>query len=360
MDTIYRQLARKINGMGMGLPETDEGYELVYLKELYTEEEAEFALAMPLGLHTPEEFAADMDRDPQETEAMLKKMADDDLVLRVHEGDVTRYYLMPIIHGFLELNLPKFNTPIANSFGRHYVNGMGARFFGSKAPLFRIIPSSRDLVEDDACLPYDDPHAIIDRNDRFALTKCFCRMSANWGKDSTCRYNPDYEETCMVMGIFADFYLENGMAREITKEEAHAHMLDADKNGTIVEVINSENVEVMCQCCKCCCGVVKALIMFGGEAAGFASNYQVRYDASKCVNCGKCAERCHVGACKVNKRGRLKVDPDRCIGCGLCVSGCPSGALTLHRKPVVYMPPAKTCLGMYDYVRTLRRKAGEI
>ena len=185
-------------------------------------------------------------------------------------------------------------------------------------------------------------------------------MSANWGRGTTCKYDPDYDETCMVMGMFADFYLENDMAREITKEEALKHMERAEANGTIVEVINSENVEVMCQCCKCCCGVFKALLMFGGESAGYASNYQVSFDKSKCNNCNLCAERCHTKACSVNKKGKLKVDPEKCIGCGLCVSTCPTGALQLNRKPACYFPPGETCLELYDYVRAIRRKAGEV
>ena len=51
MESIYRQLQRKLNTLGMGLPETDEGYELEYLKEMFTPEDARFALDMELLPH---------------------------------------------------------------------------------------------------------------------------------------------------------------------------------------------------------------------------------------------------------------------------------------------------------------------
>lgn len=363
MDTVYRNLARKYNAMGMGLPETDEGYELQYIAELITPEEAEFCLKMPLGLHTAEEFASDMQMDVDETRAMLEKLSVDGLTLHVDDDGVDKYYLMPIIHGFLELNVGRFNDVIAKSFGAHYTRGMGARFFGSKAPLFRILPAKKELVENDECLPSDDPHAIIERNTRFALTECFCRKSTNWGRGTTCKHTPEFHDTCMVMGIFADYYLDylkNSGTVEITKEEAHRHMDKTLEMGTIVEVINTKNVEVMCCCCECCCGVIKALLMYGGESAGFASNYQIRYEKDDCIDCHKCASACVTGACVVNKRGKLKVNPDKCIGCGLCVAQCPTKAVKLYRKPAVYFPPDKDVMGMYDYVRSLRRKGGEI
>ena len=363
MDTIYRSLARKYNAMGMGLPETDEGFELQYIQELITPEEAEFCVAMPLGLHTVEELAEDMGKKLSETKEMLEKLCADGITLHVNDGGIDKYYLMPIIHGFLELNVGRFNDIIAKTFGAHYTRGMGARFFGSKAPLFRILPANKDLVENGECLTYDDPHAIIDRNNRFALTECFCRKSANWGRDTTCRHTPDFHDTCMVMGVFADYYLDylkNSGTVEITKEEAHKHMEKTLEMGTVVEVLNTKNVEVMCCCCECCCGVIKALLMYGGESAGFASNYQVRYEKSICNGCNKCVSVCITGACRTNKKGILKVEPDKCIGCGLCVASCPTKSLKLYRKPVVYIPPADDVMGMYDYVRKLRRKDGEI
>ena len=361
MDTIYRQLQRKLNTMGLGYPETDEGYELIVLQELYTEEEASFALAMPLGVHTAAEVAADMGIPEAEAEERLMSMSRRSLVFRLHDGDTVKYYLLPVIHGFLEFAIDRFNPTIARYFSKHYVNGMGKRFYGSTEPLFRILPLRRELVEGDECLPGDDVEAIIRRQDRIALTECFCRLSANTNPKATgCKYNPDFSELCMAFGIFADFYVENGNGRYITQEEALEHMRQCDANGNVIEVLNSKDVEVMCSCCPCCCGVMKALLMFGGPSADIAGNYQIAYDREKCVQCGKCAARCFMKGITAGKDGKIRVNQDKCVGCGLCVSTCPTGAVTLHRKHQLYLPPTQNVLELYDYVRELRRKTTEI
>jgi len=362
MESIYRQLQRKFNTMGLGLPATDAGHELKYLAELYTEEEADFALKMELGLQTPEQVAESMGIPVEEAAEKLANMAKRNNIFRVHEGDTVKYALFPVIHGFLEFNVDRFNPTIARYFSKHYMEGMGARFFGSAEPLFRVLPLRNEMVEDGKCLPIDNWETILRRQEKIAVTECFCRTSANTNPKATgCQHNPDYSELCLALGIFADFYVENGNARYITLDEAIEHMKRCDANGTVVEVLNTQDVEVMCSCCGCCCGVMKALIMFGGQSAGLVSNYTIEYDDDKCIGCGICAERCSINVIKMDN-GKPITDFQKCIGCGLCVTTCPTVARRLVRKPdeEIYTPPEKTVLGLYDHVRTLRRKTGEI
>ena len=180
-------------------------------------------------------------------------------------------------------------------------------------------------------------------------------------KATGCKLNPDYSELCMAFGIFADFYVENGNGRYITTEEALEHMRRCDANGNVVEVLNTNDVEVMCSCCSCCCGVMKALTMFGGPSSGVVSNYKVQFDETKCVSCGKCGQRCFMQGVTFQD-GKVTVNHDKCVECGVCVTTCPSGALTLHRKPddELYTPPTDNVLELYDHIRELRRKTGEI
>jgi len=361
MENIYRQLQRKLNTIGMGFPETDEGVELVYLQELYTEEEAEFALKMDRGLHSAREVAESLDIPIAEAEERLESMAKRSLLLRVH-GDETKYYLLPVIHGFLEFSIDRFNYTIARYFSKHYMRGMGNRFYGATEPLFRIIPLRRELVENDECLAIDDMEAIVRRQEKIALTQCFCRTSSNMNPKATgCKYNPDYSELCMAFGTFAEFYVENGNGRYITTEEAIEHMRAADRNGNVVEILNTQDVEVMCCCCPCCCGVIKALKLFGGPAAKVVTNYRISFESDQCINCGKCAKRCFMNCFEKTEEG-MKVTTDQCIGCGLCASTCPTGALKLYKKPEeqIYTPPTKDAMGLYDYVTTIRRKSYEI
>ena len=298
----------------------------------------------------------------EQAEERLSSMARRSLIFRLHDGGETFYSLLPVIHGFLEFGIDHFTPSIARNFSKHYVRGMGGRFYGSSEPLFRVLPLRRELVEEDGCLPCDDVEAIVRRQDRIAVTQCFCRTSSNMNPKATgCKLNPDYSELCLAFGIFADFYVENGNGRYITTEEALEHMRRCDANGNVVEVLNSRNVEVMCSCCPCCCGVMKALAMYGGPAAKFAGNYRVRLDEEKCVGCGKCGQRCFLKGITFED-GKVTVNGEKCLGCGLCVTTCPTGALKLYAKPEaeLYHPPTENVLQLYDYVRALRRKTGEI
>ena len=362
METIYRQLQRKFNTLGLGLPESDAGYELNYLAELFTEEEAEFALKMDRGLHTPAEFAQSLGISEEEAAQRLESMAARSNIFRIHDGDQVKYSLFPIIHGFLEFTIDRFNDVIAKNFGKHYMKGVGARFYGAKEPLFRILPVRPDIVEE-GCLPCDDIEAIIRKQTSIALTPCFCRTSANSSpKAKGCSHNPDYSELCMVMGIFADFYLENGNARKISVEEALEHYRKCDEEGNVIEVLNTNDVEVMCSCCTCCCGVLKALQFFGGPGAQFASNYKASLDPGKCVGCGLCESRCPMNCLSFSEDGAVQMNPANCIGCGLCATVCPSGALTIHQKPEdqLYHPPKDSVIELYDHITRLRRKEGAI
>lgn len=349
--------------MGLGLPETDEGYELNYLAELFTPEEAEFALKMEKGLQTPKEVAASMLISEEEAALVLEDMAKRNNIFRLHDGEIVKYTLLPVVHGFLEFNVERFNSVIAKNFGKHYMNGMGARFYGSGEPLFRVLPVRPELVEGGACLDVDNWEAILKKQRRFALTPCFCRTSTQSSPKATgCTHNADFQNLCMVLGSFADFYLENGNATEISLDDAIRHMRETDAEGNIVEVLNTRDVEVMCRCCPCCCGVMKALLFFGGPSKKLAGNYKAHYDKTKCVQCGRCSERCFMKAIEATEDRSPKMEEDNCVGCGLCVSECPSEALSLHKKPEedIYFPPSDTVIGLYGHITDLRRSTHEI
>lgn len=363
MESIYRQLQRKLNTIGLGLPESDEGFELNYLAELFTPEEAEFALKMRKGPQTPEEVAQSMQIPVAEAAAMLENMAKRNNIFRLHDGGLVKYMIFPIIHGFLEFNIDRFNSNIAKNFGKHYVKGVGSRFFGSTEPLFRILPLRRELVADDACLDVDDVEAIIKRQTRIALTTCFCRLSTQSSPKATgCEHNPEFDELCIVFGVFADFYMENGNARPITVEEALAHIRRTDEQGNVIEVLNTRDVEVMCSCCPCCCGVLKALMFFGGPSKVFASNYKVHHNPDTCIQCGRCTERCFMKGIAQHEDKSISVNESQCVGCGLCVTTCPGNALILHKKAeeMIYIPPKEGVVELYDHITQLRRRTHEI
>ena len=118
-------------------------------------------------------------------------------------------------------------------------------------------------------------------------------------------------------------------------------------DGNVIQVISSACEDcpissyVVTDNCQNCVG--KACINacnFGAISAGEGRSH---IDASKCKECGKCAQACPfnaiahlkrpckfscpVGAITYNEYGISVVDEEKCIRCGLCIHKCPFGAI---------------------------------
>jgi L-aspartate semialdehyde sulfurtransferase ferredoxin len=57
----------------------------------------------------------------------------------------------------------------------------------------------------------------------------------------------------------------------------------------------------------------------------------VKYDITKCVDCGHCISICPTKAFSFDKDNELVYDEDKCVLCGLCIDACPRRALSKPR-----------------------------
>jgi electron transport complex protein RnfB len=141
-------------------------------------------------------------------------------------------------------------------------------------------------------------------------------------------------ETCLVFGAAADYYVRNGIGREIDKQEALDILKMADEAGLVLQPSNAQKIVNICCCCGCCCQVLKSIKRYPRPATLVSTPFVASLDTYTCKGCGKCVERCQMEALRLEDE-KAVLDVDRCIGCGLCVSTCPTGSLTLVRKPDV-------------------------
>lgn len=364
MESIYRQLQRKINTIGVGLPESDKGFDEEYLKALFTPEEAEFALKMDRSLQTVEEVATSMEIPTDEAQEMLNKMCKDGLVYSVKDKDkVMRYKLIGTYHGFFEWNVGRMDPSWVRPMVKHNISGLTNTFWASELPFFRYIPNRPDLVEDGKCLDIDNVETIIRRQEKIAVIPCYCRRTADMWKreEKVCKhYSEDDYQICLAFGEFVDFYMDVlKIGRRITADEALEIISHGSENGTSAMVVNDKNVEGMCSCCACCCGIIGGLRTFGpGQALGHVCNYMVVQDTELCTQCSVCTKRCPTRAQKMVD-GKLVYDQGRCVGCGLCIDTCPTKALKLVRIPDEQLnyPPNESYTELLDQVATNRRKS---
>lgn len=363
METIYRQLQRKINSIGPGLPESKAGNDLEYLQWLFTEEQAEFAVKMDRGNHTCEEVAQSMGIPVEEAREKLTDLGRAGLVYHFIDRDgLEKYYLSTSYHGFCEWNLFRPDDAWLKPLVKHNMEGLIRVMGAAKTPMFRYIPGDPSKVEN-GCLDIDNKEKIIRSKRRIAKVACFCRLcSKGYAGHNVCKTDPEDYNVCICFDSFADFYLDElGTGVEITADEAVELMSHSSEKGYTHALTNSQDSEGMCNCCHCCCGILFGLRKFGAGNAVSLSNYYSQRDETKCVNCGACAKRCPSRAYRLVD-GKLTFNPSVCIGCGLCLDVCEQGALKLLRKPddQVYYPEAPSWSYLSELIGDQRRETAVI
>jgi Na+-translocating ferredoxin:NAD+ oxidoreductase RNF subunit RnfB len=116
-----------------------------------------------------------------------------------------------------------------------------------------------------------------------------------------------------------------------------------------------EGVGYVCNCCGCCCGILRGITKFGIEDSVAFANYYAVIDTQFCANCGTCVERCQMGAISEGD-GFSVADRKRCIGCGLCVSGCPNNVARLERKAEAELVKPPKDFAAWELARLVNRR----
>ena len=144
----------------------------------------------------------------------------------------------------------------------------------------------------------------------------------------------------MAFGTGAYFYVDNGLGREISQEDALKILHKAMDSGLVLQPGNGKKVWGICMCCGCCCGLLKALRKMDKPAAVAHTSFYAEVLADNCTSCGLCEERCPMDAITIEDTA--VINRDRCIGCGVCVGACSLDAVVLRQKDESnrYVPPA--------------------
>jgi NAD-dependent dihydropyrimidine dehydrogenase PreA subunit len=157
--------------------------------------------------------------------------------------------------------------------------------------------------------------------------------------DCPCRLNrPSHcqpAKVCMVIGQpITRFALDHlSSARRLTPAEA-LELLEAEHARGHVHTAWFKDAMLnrfyaICNCCKCCCGGIQAMLEFGVPVL-LSSGYVAQIDPELCTRCGDCVEACPFDALS-NGDDAVQRDWDRCMGCGVCEVKCATGAVKLVR-----------------------------
>jgi NAD-dependent dihydropyrimidine dehydrogenase PreA subunit len=213
---------------------------------------------------------------------------------------------------------------LAHLVEEYMTNGGAVGIMKPQPALHRVIPAQK-AVKSEWILPYDDVKAILLNSKTFRLGDCICRKQKDL-MDDKCKFPL---RTCLSFSSHRSRTNPN----TISKKEALAFLDKAEEMGLVHTVSNvMKGFGYVCNCCGCCCGILRGINEWGIENSVAHANYYGVIDPDVCSGCGTCRERCQVHA--ISEKGGISVvNQKRCIGCGLCATGCPTGAARLERKP---------------------------
>jgi electron transport complex protein RnfB len=328
MSEIYERLRERLDMFPQGFPKTKSGVEVKILKSLFTPEEAEIMLSLrpypePVGA-----VAERMGRSESEMADVLYQMSKKGLILRGTIQGQTFYFMAPWMVGIWEFQLNNLNQENIPMYETFFQEAMVPERRRTQTAGFRVIPIERELKDTTLIQPFEKVSQIIEASRRFAVADCICRKEAvmmGHGCDKPM-------EACMTFDLAADYYIENGLGREITKQEAHEILVKAEESGLVHHSSNHKgNKMFICNCCGCCCKALAHINKYNNPSAIAHSNYYAVVDPETCTACETCVERCQVNAIRMEDDVSV-IAKDRCIGCGLCASTCPTESITMVAK----------------------------
>ena len=193
----------------------------------------------------------------------------------------------------------------------------------TKTKAFRYLPATPSFEPDShAVFPFEMMEEVIKKVKVIALVHCPCRATAHLIGKKRCDHSL---ENCIKYDELAEYLIEKGIGKEITKKEALEVIRKSEEAGLVHMVDNArEGIKHTCNCCGCCCWSVGTIRRKKIPRDVLMATYFLREtDQEKCTGCGECVEICPVQVIKMEGDFPV-VDKEWCIGCGVCAVPCPS------------------------------------
>ncbi len=328
MDSIYRQLAQRLDAIPNGFPATQSGVELRLLAKLFTPEEAGMAVHMRLTREPAAEIAARAGLPRATARRLLKSMARKGLIGYARGDGELVYGLLPFAVGFYENQLSTMDAELAALVEQYFQETRGGPITEQSPPLHRVIPVEEAIPFELQVFPYESASALVESAKSWAVRDCICRVQRRLIGQGCDRLL----KACLSLAPVEGAFDHDEEARVLTKEEALRLLREAEEAGLVHTTGNYRDGHFyICNCCTCCCGILRGVAEFRVPTAVAHSDFRADVRAEACSGCGACVERCGFGALSV-PAGVCVADPLRCVGCGLCAAACPNGALHLLRR----------------------------
>lgn len=320
---IYQQLSESVGfGESRLLPEI--------IKKMADSKEAEILLAASPPA-TAGELAEKTVIPETDVDGMLEALFMKGLIFKSRKNDAIRYYRARHIvqlhdASILTPNISKDILAMWKEFDHNEWPGYHELIKGIiPKPMQRVIPVNITVTPESQILAYEDVKHIVERSEKLAVVNCTCRiLKGDCGKSL---------DVCIQIDNAADYAIERGTGREITREDAIDILKKCEEEGLVHVTNNSRSGgNLICNCCDDCCinwpGALKNDKKFVAP-----SRFTAVVDADDCTACEICMDRCYFDAISMDgEAGTALINEANCMGCGLCLVTCEVEAITLKES----------------------------
>jgi Pyruvate/2-oxoacid:ferredoxin oxidoreductase delta subunit len=357
----YETIAKK-----MGSPWSPEIEKI--LKTLFTPEEADILLVFNgpfMDRFTAKKIARKVKRPVEEIEPILLEMTRTQRVFSAVKDGIRTYSLFPLLPGLFELYFSNHERAaaeeretlklFAEEYEKYYNKGYIVNTFNSTYPFMRVFVDQKviddtidrgkgkvvdvgqevEQVKNDI-LPFEQAKAIIEKSRKISVMDCACRTHMKIHNNGM-PVNEYPINVCMAFNTTAEYCIEQGFGRELSKDEALKTLSAAAKAGLVHTTQNiTDKSMFICNCDRDCCVMLRGIKLFNNPNVVASSNFLPEYDIENCIFCKKCTKICPMYTIDLldedTEDARIVINYEKCIGCGVCAFNCPKGALTMVKK----------------------------
>ncbi len=347
-DKFWYKVARTIAKSGVfPVPISEALKEL--LQNLLTEEQAKFLLIFKKPSITLEQIKQKIDMEENTIIKMLNTLMHNGIIVgtKSRRTGIQIFRLMGLYPGIFEYTFLRGTTTerdnklaklfeksfqeISEGTQKNYDNIINV--FKDLPPTDRTLPVQKEVeVGTEKVIPFEDITKYIEDYEDIAVAHCYCRHSKDL-LDDPCKLGAP-KENCFLLDKSAQFAIEQNFGRRVSKDEAIKILKEAEDYGLVHKVFHvhsdlDRGIEAICNCCKCCCGILN-FYSRGALPLHTVSSYLAKVDEEICTGCSICLKICPMETISVDDTLAV-VHEEKCIGCGLCAYHCTEQAIHLKR-----------------------------
>ncbi|MDF2677654.1 MAG: 4Fe-4S ferredoxin iron-sulfur binding domain protein, partial [Bacillota bacterium] len=172
---LYHKLAKHLDNLPGGFPETNSGVEIRILKRLFTPDDAELALSLSLIAEEPHVIAHRAKISVEEAAIRLNNMEKKGLIYGTHYKDSPpKYTALQFIVGIWEFQVNKLTPELVRDVDEYMPYWVNTDVW-KKVPQIRSIPIGESVDSNLEIMAYEEAIKLVETQDKITVSPCICR-----------------------------------------------------------------------------------------------------------------------------------------------------------------------------------------